>query len=371
MESFKENDQALYVINENYRESNKPYFATVNLKGGGSADSAAQAVLQTGDWDMAWNLQVEPQILQQLEDDGGMGKVYASPPTNVERIMFNFSDPNVEEDGQRSNVNVPHPFLTDINVRKAIALATDGQTIADQFYLGGELEPGGRNYLTGIAEYESPNTESTFDLEAATQLLEENGWVMEGDVRAKDGVELKLTYYTSINAVRQKTQAVNKKNWEDVGFKVQLGQVDSGVFFDSAPGNEQTYGHNYRDIQMYTNGPVSPFPSSYMQDYYSGDPTNVSQKSNEWSGNNNQRYINEEYNGLYDELVATTDAERAAELFIQMNDIVINEYVTVPEVSRASEKYAYSNLLVAENVTASGWEPLYWNIANWTAIDQS
>ena len=77
MESFKENDQALYVINDNYREPNKPYFASVNLKGGGSADSAAQAVLQSGDWDFAWNLQVEPQILLQLEESGGKGKVYA------------------------------------------------------------------------------------------------------------------------------------------------------------------------------------------------------------------------------------------------------------------------------------------------------
>ena len=119
---------------------------------------------------------------------------------------------------------------------------------------------------------------------------------------------------------------------------------------------------------MYTNGPVSPFPLSYMQDYYSGDMANVSQKSNQWSGNNNQRYINEEYNALYDECAATTDMERATELFIQMNDIVINDYATVPEVSRSAEKYAYSGELVAENVSGSGWEPLYWNIANWTAI---
>ena len=65
--------------------------------------------------------------------------------------MFNFTDPNVEVDGQRSSLEAPHPFLTDINVRKAIALATDGDTIANQFYLGGDLEPGGINYLTGLS----------------------------------------------------------------------------------------------------------------------------------------------------------------------------------------------------------------------------
>src|SRR5215208_6795102 len=63
VESFSPNDQAVYVVNENYREPNKPYFAKVNLKGGGDAASAARAVLQTGEYDYAWNLQVEPAIL--------------------------------------------------------------------------------------------------------------------------------------------------------------------------------------------------------------------------------------------------------------------------------------------------------------------
>ncbi|MGI9252666.1 MAG: ABC transporter substrate-binding protein, partial [Thermomicrobiales bacterium] len=60
VESFSPNDQVVYVINENYREADKPFFNKVNLKGGGDAASAARAVLQTGDYHYAWNLQVEP-----------------------------------------------------------------------------------------------------------------------------------------------------------------------------------------------------------------------------------------------------------------------------------------------------------------------
>ena len=63
VDSFVPNDAVQYSINANYREPNKPFFATVNLKGGGDAASAARAVLQTGDWDFAWNLQVDPQVL--------------------------------------------------------------------------------------------------------------------------------------------------------------------------------------------------------------------------------------------------------------------------------------------------------------------
>jgi peptide/nickel transport system substrate-binding protein len=182
-------------------------------------------------------------------------------------------------------------------------------------------------------------------------------------------VELSLSYYTSINSVRQKTQAVVKAAWEELGIKVQLGQVDAGVFFDSAPGNDQTYGHFYRDVQMYTNGWVSTFPILYMQDWYAGpDNSNVAQKGNDWSGVNNQRYVNPEFDAAYDEVVATTDAERAAELFIQMNDIVVNDRAIIPLVARAAEKYAISNRLVKENVAATATEALYWNIANWTEV---
>lgn len=371
VDTFKENSQVIYTVNENYREPNKPYFATVNLKGGGEASSAAQAVLQTGDWHFAWNMQVEPDILKQLESSGGKGTILAAAPTNVERINFNFSDPNVEVDGERSSLKAPNPFFSDVKVRQAFSLATDRDSIANQFYLGGDLEPPGRNYLTGLSNMESTNTSWEFDIEKAKTTLDEAGWVLDGNVRKKDGKELSISYYTSINSVRQKTQAVNKKNWESAGIKVQLGQVTADVFFSSAPGNDQTFYHNYRDMDMFTDGPTSPIPLSYMLTYYAGpDNSNISQKANQWTGGNTARYVNPDYDALYEQALASTDAEQVAELCIQMNDIVINDFVLIPVVSRAAEKDAISNLLVADNVGASGWEPTYWNIANWTMVNK-
>lgn len=370
VETFKENDQVIYVINENYREPNKPYFARVNLKGGGDAASAAQAVLQIGDWDMAWNLQVEPTILREMEK-AGKGAVYAGPATNVERVLINFSDPDDESMGERSHKDVPHPFLTDKAVRTALSLASDRQTIADQLYLGGDLEPAGRNILTGLAAMESPNTTWEYNVERAQQVLEEAGWVMDSGIRTKDGVELKAKFFTSINPVRQKTQAILKRDWEAIGFRIQLGQVDAGVYFDSAPGNEQNYSHFYRDLQMYTDGPGSPFPIRYMQSWYAGpDGRNIAQKSNGWAGQNVHRYASAEYDAAYEQALRETDAEKAAELFVIMNDIVINDIVVIPLVSRAAEKYAIVNTLRAENIAASSWEALYWNIANWNRASE-
>ncbi|MGH2558355.1 MAG: peptide ABC transporter substrate-binding protein [Thermomicrobiales bacterium] len=361
VESFTEGDQVIYVMNEHYREPNKPYFERVNLKGGGDAVAAARAVLQTGDWHFAWNLQIEPAILTQLAE-AGKGKVHVDVGTNVERVVFNFSNPRDEFEGERAHWQNPHPFLTDKAVRQALSLAADRDLIAAQFY--GEGEPPAVNIVTGIPAIESPNTAWEFTLERARQVLDEAGWVLDGDVRTKDGVELSITYSTSINAVRQKTQAVNKQNWEAIGVKVQLKQVDAGVFFDSAAGNEQNVNHFYEDVLMYTNGAGSPLPLTYMTWWYS---MSIAQRANGWSQNNESRYSNPEYDALYEAAAVETDPEVVAELYIQMNDHVINEVVIVPLVQRAAEKYAIANSLREENVAGSAWEALYWNVANWTA----
>ena len=367
VESFSANDQVVYTVNPNYRDANKPYFEKVNIKGGGDAQSAAQAVLDTGDWDFAWNLQVEPNILRDLESKG-KGSVKTTSPASVERLLINFSDPNKEVDGQRSEMNTPHPFFSDLKVRQALGLATDRETISTQFYLGGDLEPPAKNILTGIGLLESPNTSFEFNLEKAAALLDEAGWTKDGDTRKKDGVEMKIVYSTSINSVRQKTQALNKQNWESIGIKVNLKQVDAGIFFDSAAGNDQNAQHFYADLLMYTNGPTSSFPLNYMQAWYSGTPGSVSQKSNNWGGINESRYQSDEYNAMYDRLTQTTVPEEATGLFIAMNDHLINNQVIVPEVARASESYAITNTLNNENVAGSLFEALYWNMANWNRI---
>ncbi|MFM9108381.1 MAG: peptide ABC transporter substrate-binding protein [Chloroflexota bacterium] len=365
VESFSANDQVVYVINENYREADKPFFSKVNLKGGGDAASAARAVLQTGDYHYAWNLQVEPAVLAELEK-GGKGKLVVGRGTSVERIELQFADPNKEVDGQRAEKNTPNPVIGDLAVRQALNLAAPRDVISTQLYAGPEFEPPTANILSGIPAMASPNTSWEYNIEKGGQLLEEAGWKMDGDVRKKDGVELKISYATSINPVRQKTQAIIKQGLEKMGFKVELRQVDSGIYFDGSPGNEQNINHFYNDLQMYTNNATTPIPVAYMIGWYAGtDGENIAQKSNNWNGQNYGRYVSPEYDALFEAVRLETDIAKAAELFIQMNDILINEVAVIPLINRAADKYAIANELVEENVAVSDFEVNYWNIANW------
>jgi peptide/nickel transport system substrate-binding protein len=367
VESFSEGDQVTYVINDLYREPNKPFFDRVNLKGGGDAASAARAVLQTGDYDFAWNLQVEPQLLNDLQN-GGKGTLYVAPSTGVERINFQFADPNVEVEGERAHLSTQHPIWSDIRVRQAFAMSIDRDTIGSQLYYGNENEFATANLLSGIPSMTSPNTAFTFDVEGAKALLDEAGWVLDGNVRKKDGVELKVNYATSINSVRQKTQAVVKQGAEEAGFTVDLLQVDAGIYFDSSPGNDQTIGHFYWDLDMFQSLSPSPIPVTYMNSWYAGENNvNVAQASNDWSGNNYARYVNPEFDALYEQMLATTDTEAAAELFIQMNDLLVNDYAAIALVN-AGSKAGYSNTLNADNLALGPFEYNYWNIVNWNRV---
>lgn len=358
---FSENDQVTYAANENYRESNKPFFATVNVKGGGDAPSAARAVLQTKDYDWAWNLQVEPEVLGEMVAEGN-GYLVATAGTSTETIYLQFADPDTEVDGERASITTQHPALSDLAVRQALSYAIDRETIANQFYGNGQVAAW--NYLVGIPAYATSNLPYSFDTAKANQILDDAGWTMDGDTRSKDGVELKWTYQTSINTVRQKTQAVVKQNLAAVGIDVDLTSVDSGIYFDSAAGNDQNISHFYADLEMYTTSPSSPFPQDYMVNFYSGND-NVAQKSNSWSGNNYSRYVNPDYDAAYELATGTTDAELAATKFVEMNDILTDDAAMVPLVARAATVGAGVNELLQDNIALGPWEGDFWNIANW------
>ena len=369
VESFTPNDVTVYAINETYREPNKPYFSRVTIKGGGDAAAAARAVVQTGEYDFAWNLQIEPDVIAGMESEDNPGVFMPYPGVAVERINFNFSDPNTEVDGQRSEMNTPHPFFTDKAVRDAVCMAVDRELIANNFYGNGQVHA--VNILNGDPRTDSPNTSFTFDPDGANALLEEAGWVRDGDdgPRSKDGVTLEVVYATSVNPVRQKTQAVVKANLEAIGFVVNLEQIDAGIYFDGAAGNDQNINHFYWDMNMYQSVPSTPRPLSFFSAWVTGpDGENIAQASNQWNGQNQSRYQNPEFDPVWEAAQTETDPEALADLFVEMNDIVILDNAILPLVVVGSPRGA-SKRLRAENIELAAYSYDYWNIANWNLAE--
>jgi peptide/nickel transport system substrate-binding protein len=356
---FKPGDVVIYEPNPNYREADSLGFTRLELKGGGDAVSAARAVLQTGDVDFAYNLQVEAPILEQLSA-AGRGEVVANFGSLMERILINFSDPNADVDGERSHISKPHPFLTDPAVRRALSLATNREAIATQLY--GPTGKPTANFLVAPESFSSPNTSYEFDLAAAQQALEDAGWTdSDGDgIRDKNGVPLKILFQTSVNPLRQKTQEILKQAWESIGFRVELRSIDASVFFDSSPTNPDNTGHFYADLQMYTTGNTNPDPGSYMKTYLCSE---IAQKANNWSKDNVSRYCNPDYDALWQQVARELDPEARRQIFVQMNDLLVKDIAVIPLVHRA-ETAGVGDRLAGVNLTP--WDLNTWNIAEWT-----
>lgn len=357
---FKPGDVVVYERNPNYREAQSLAFERIELKGGGDATSAARAVLQTGDADFAYNIQVEAPVLKQLEA-AGQGTLITSYGALVERVILNFTDPNqATADGERSNINFPHPFLTETEVRQAFSLAIDRDTIAEQLY--GPSGQGTTNFLVAPAIYNSSNTSYEFNVEKASALLDEAGWqdTNNNGIRDREGVEMKVLFITSVNPLRQKTQEIIKQGLGQLGVDVELKSLDASVYFSGDPASTETVEHFYADLQMFATGNTNPDPAAYLKTYTCDE---ITQQSNNWSKQNYSRYCNPAYDQLWEQSLVELDADKRKALFIQMNDLLIEDFAVFPIVHRADVD-AVSNRLTGVELTP--WDLHTWNIATWT-----
>ena len=344
---FKPGDIVRGALNDKYHLPNRPYFDSIEMKGGGDAVSAARAVLQTGEFDHAWNMQVEDAVLKNLET-GGKGRVVVTEAGNVEMILLNNTDPNTEVDGERSSIKTKHPFLTEPAVRQAFALLVDKVSVEKHIY--GRTGTATSNFVNFPAKFRSPNTKFEFDVEKAAKILEDAGWKKGADgIREKDGKKMKLLYQTSTNAPRQKTQAIVKQACQKAGIEVELKSVTASVFFSSDVANPDTFTKFYTDIEMYTTTMPQPDPEVFLNQFLGEE---VATKDNKWQGRNISRWKNADYDATYKAAQNELDPVKRAALLIKCNDLIVNNQAAIPVVARPTVS-ASGNTLINR---ISGWD---------------
>ena len=202
---FKPGDMVRGEINPNYHMANRPYFDTIEMKGGGDAVSAARAVLQTGEYDFAWNMQVEDEILQAPGEAGGKGRVeiiagrqHRAHPAQHHRSL---------DRGRRRARRASRPSIRCSPTRRCARRWSCWSTANRcRRYIYGRTGIATANFVNNPERFVSKNTKWEFNVDKANQLLDEAGWKRGADgIREKDGKKLKFVYQTSINAPRQKT----------------------------------------------------------------------------------------------------------------------------------------------------------------------
>ena len=361
---FRPNDVIQMVANENYRDPAKPAFASVTFKGGGDAASAGRAVMETGEYDYAWNLQLAPEVIAQMEQ-GGKGKPVAGFGPLVERIMLNQTDPSSSLDAEtRSTAKAEHPFLTDPNVYKALSMAIDRNLLVEIGY--GQAGRVTCNWVPAPAAFNSDTlTCDTQDIAGANAMLDAAGYMDtngDGVRETPSGVPMSMLYQTSTNAVRQDFQALIKQWWSEIGVEVELRNISASVFFGGDPGSPDTFQKFYADVQMYANTFNGTDPQSYLGNLLCDK---APRPESQWQGENISRWCDPAYDALHAQLAETAGIDERAEIGRKLNDMAVTGGAMIPLVHRGRLS-AHANSL--GGVVLNVWDSELWNVADWHRI---
>jgi peptide/nickel transport system substrate-binding protein len=356
---FKPNDVITMVANDNYRDPAKPAFASVTFKGGGSAAAAGTAVMETGEFDYAWNLQLAPDVIAKMQE-GGKGTPVAGFGPLVERIMLNQTNPDPALGPDERSVIRPHPFLGDPAVYQAMSMAIDRPLLVEIGY--GQAGKVTCNWVPAPAAFNSEKLScDTQDIDGAKAMLDAAGIVdSDGDgIREKDGVPLSIVYQTSVNAVRQDFQALIKEWWEEIGMEVELRQIDASVFFGGDAGSPDTFQKFYADVEMYANTFNGTDPQAYLGN---GLCDKAPSPDSQWQGENISRFCMEEFDALHTELTKTADIGERSRIGRELNDMMVENGGMIPLVHRGRLS-AHSTTL--GGVVLNVWDSELWNVADW------
>ena len=356
---FRTNDVIQLVANENYRDPNKPAFASVTFKGGGDATAAGRAVMETGEFDYAWNLQLAPDVIATMQE-GGLGSPVAGFGPLVERIMLNQTNPDPSLSAEERSVIRPHPFLGEPAVYTAMSMAIDRPLLVEIGY--GQAGKVTCNWVPAPAAVNSDTfTCDTQDIAGANALLDEAGFLdTDGDgIREANGVPMQILYQTSTTAVRQDFQALIKEWWSEIGIEAELRNIDASVFFGGDPGSPDTFQKFYADVEMYANTFNGTDPQAYLGN---GLCDKAPSPATQWQGENISRFCMPAYDELHAQLTTTADADERASIARQLNDMMVENGGMLPLVHRGRLSAHATSL---GGIDLNVWDSELWNIADW------
>lgn len=305
-------------------------------------DAAQEAAIIAGDTDFGVFLSSDQ--IEKLEA-GGNVKVVAVASGYDEGWFLNV------------NPETAHPAMQDVNVRKAIALATDRFTIVKDLLVE-SINPVNVTYWDNTPPYNTTTLQPyPYDPEQAKALLDAAGWKdSNGDgVRDKDGVELVLRYITTTRQLRKDVQAVVAQQWQRVGIGVELINHSSDVFWngynDGGPQAQGLY-----EIAQYSSVPGG-FPDPDADGWTCAQVTSADNPD----GPNYQGYCDATMDELFQKQATTLDPTARKEIFRQIQQKMYDEVIYIG-MWKDPDLWSINNRV--QNVKLSGVYP-FWNVHEW------
>ncbi len=254
-------------------------------------------------------------------------------------ILFNLADPAQPMPAYDADGNMvdqpPHPILGDVRVRQALIMGWDHE---DGVFLTGE---GARRLVGPIAPiltdaYDNDLELYPYDPPAAAALLDEAGWVLNGDVREKDGVPMKLevVYIAGF----EDYAAVLADYWTSLGVDVTLTTGEQGVIINDYVAS-QTF-----DVFIIQAAWDRPSPDVLLNFLWNsaGD-----------FGTNFSSFVNPEFDGILAELAtASCSVDARQPLYYRIQEIFKDQAVS--DFISTTVDYVVTNSRIG-NAEFSAW----------------
>ena len=356
LEEWVEGDHMTFNKNENFYQEGKPDVEQVIIQIVPD-DAVRKTMMLQGDADI--DMWVNVNTADELKGSEKADVSFSPTDRWVMRMFMNQA-----EKGTTDPAETPHPILSDVNVRKAIRMAVDVDTINSEIFHG-LANPVWTEFFR--PPYQCEISRPTFDPEAAKALLEESGWTdSDGDgIRECNGcstgapegykMEMEFITYAEYGEPLELTQQLIAEMLGNIGIQLNISVVEGSVLWDlsSSGGIEQT--GNF-DIDIWDDGYAGIDPTDYVWETYSVAATEPDLGWNffRWKNDAVDALINEAY---------TLDDQTRKDTFCAIGDF-INEEVPIIHLFTVPNADAYSTRI--EGVQSSVNDLVTWNIADWT-----
>lgn len=217
LKEYEKDQYALFERNENYWGT-KPSYKYLRAVVIPDVNTAATS-MKAGEIDLMMDAtQITADIFHEMKEAGFT--TASADTTSVSSL----------------NINTAGEITGDVNVRLAMEYATDKDAISEGIY--GGLQAPADSYFSSEVPYTDVDLEPySYDLEKANDILEEAGWVYDGNsqVRSKDGKQLEadLIYDSSVTRDR------------DIGLLLQSQYAQIGLQLNIVPQDSQVFRQNW------------------------------------------------------------------------------------------------------------------------------
>jgi peptide/nickel transport system substrate-binding protein len=216
--------------------------------------------------------------------------------------------------------NLNNPTLKDVNIRKAMAMAINQQTLIANARFGNGT-PLCTDHAAGyVPGYQADAPCPKYDPTAAGQILDQDGWMMGSNgYRAKGGKTLEFSYSTTANnAWRKADSLILQSEFKAIGIKLDITYYPASTFFGTVLPNGKPGQYD-----------VAEFENNWGAD--ADDSSGFScaaipSAANSFGGGNFSFYCNKQLDQLFTQEQSVADPNQRQQIFNQIHQIYLTDF---------------------------------------------